>query len=314
MRYRFEIFAVSCLTQIKGVIPAMPTFFKDTGDVCYSDLQLAVDFAIRCKVSGIAVLVIGGEFYKLSEGERKRIASASVKATQGRMPVYVGVSHSGLPPAIDLAKHAENIGADGVILTTPYFTSMRKEIEETKMQFIRVFCDKCKLPVILQFFNTDNSIQFSLKEIDRLLGEFQNIKALKIEGEGSQKLVRELHTIYGSRISILGGKLGINLPEEIRDGVSGTIPGLSFSDIIARAFTSFKHNWNDGLKTLSLLNPYFHYMENHFDQFVAIEKELLRLRNVIKNPGLRLPGLSVPESETKNLSELIRLILVHSDS
>ncbi len=299
------MFGLNGYGKVRGIIPAMPTFFTKRGGLSYSDLRSAINFAVECGVSGLAVLVIGGEFYKLNENERKRVASAAIGTAHRRLPVFIGVSHSGLKPAVDLARHAVNNGASGVILSPPYFYPMRKEIEETTVRFIREFCDLCSCPVILQLFYTENAMPLGVAELKDVLAESQNIAAIKIEGNNATRIIRQLHRNFASKVSILGGKLGINFAEKLNNGASGTIPGLSFSDIFVRAFDAFRSERNGGVKILSNLEPYFKFINGHFDQFVAIEKELLLFRGVVANSGLRLPCIPLTDRQLTELKHRV---------
>ncbi|MBX8631273.1 MAG: dihydrodipicolinate synthase family protein [Thermoplasmata archaeon] len=291
--------------KIRGIIPALPTFFTEGNRISYRDLRSAINFAVECGASGIAALVIAGEFYKMSEDERRKVAFAAIKAAEGRLPVYIGVSHSGLKPAVDLAKHAISNGADGVILSPPYFYPMKKEIYETAASFVSEFCSACDCPVILQLFQTEDALPLSVAKLRDVLLESKNIEAIKIEGSNAIRMIRLIRRGFGSRISILGGMLGMNLAEELNSGSSGTIPGLSFSDVFVKAFNAFGGRTDDCGRILSRLEPYFSFTRSHFDQFVAVEKELLVLRKVIANSRLRSPCIPLTDSQRFELRDRI---------
>jgi 4-hydroxy-tetrahydrodipicolinate synthase len=107
---------------------------RGTLDVDYSALMDQLDFLADAKVSGICLMGASGEFLHYSFSDRQRCVYLGSK--RSRVPLLVGVSHSTLRGALDLAHEAIAAGADGLLLMPPYFFAYgQREIEE----FFRVF-------------------------------------------------------------------------------------------------------------------------------------------------------------------------------
>ena len=67
------------------------------------------------------ILGAGGEAMHLNDAERRQVAEQAVKAGAGEIPIFIGVGHCRTRSAVDLARHADSIGADGLQLELPYY-------------------------------------------------------------------------------------------------------------------------------------------------------------------------------------------------
>ncbi|MGH9087175.1 MAG: dihydrodipicolinate synthase family protein, partial [Acidimicrobiales bacterium] len=97
------------------VTPFTPALELDTGA-----LERLVDFHVTHGADVLALPMHIGESLNLSSEERRTVAEVAVKTVGRRVPVFVHVSLPGTAQVIDLARHAESVGADGVVVVTPY--------------------------------------------------------------------------------------------------------------------------------------------------------------------------------------------------
>ena len=105
-----------------GVTPAPVCPMTADGAIDYATYEKLIDFhcAQASTVVLCAVLHVA-ESLNLSMEERKKLAEVSVNVTAGRVPVMVNVSTPGTDHAVELARHAEAVGADAIIAITPYY-------------------------------------------------------------------------------------------------------------------------------------------------------------------------------------------------
>jgi len=107
---------------LRGPIVAVTTPFKPDLSLDLNGLGRLIDF--YCE-SGIGPLIVGGstgEFFSLSMAERKITIETAVERSAGKLPIIAGCAHSGTGLALELVQHAEQAGADGVMVTPPYYT------------------------------------------------------------------------------------------------------------------------------------------------------------------------------------------------
>jgi 4-hydroxy-tetrahydrodipicolinate synthase len=107
---------------LRGYVAALFTPYKADGSIDLGAIEMDVSYTLSLPdIGGVYVGSIYQEYWLLSTSERKAIAEAVVKAVDGKVPVIVSASHTVISEAIVLARHAELIGADLVMLWPPYF-------------------------------------------------------------------------------------------------------------------------------------------------------------------------------------------------
>lgn len=106
---------------LKGVMQAPVTPLKDDFSLDVPSFERMVDFHIRHGGPAIAWPHHKAESLNLTVEERKLGAEAAVRAAAGRVPVSIFVSTLNIEDTLDLARHAEKIGADAILVITPYF-------------------------------------------------------------------------------------------------------------------------------------------------------------------------------------------------
>ncbi|MCP4166334.1 MAG: hypothetical protein GY759_10625 [Chloroflexi bacterium] len=102
-----------------GAWPALITPFTDNDQVNEQVLQRMVEYLIEKGVGGFYLCGRTGEGPSMSLLERKRVAETVVAQVKGRLPVIIQVGTSVVPDAVELARHAQTIGADGVSSLIP---------------------------------------------------------------------------------------------------------------------------------------------------------------------------------------------------
>ncbi len=113
--------------RLHGVLPAMLTHFAEDGGIDEAATAEQLEFLVAAGVHGLFALGTTGEFFTMSLGERKRVASLVVELAAGRLPVIVHVGANSTADTIELALHARQIGAAAVAAVTPYFFGLSQE-------------------------------------------------------------------------------------------------------------------------------------------------------------------------------------------
>ena len=106
---------------LKGVMQAPVTPFRDDFSLDVETLEKATDFHVRTGATGITWPYHKSESLNMTIAERKAGAEAVVRVVAGRVPVAIHVSALAVNDSLELARHAQRIGADCVIAITPYF-------------------------------------------------------------------------------------------------------------------------------------------------------------------------------------------------
>lgn len=107
--------------RMKGLTAAVFTPFDSSGQVNFSVIPAYAQRMIDAGMTGVFVCGTSGESTSLTLEERKSLAGAWVDAVRGRLPVIVHVGRHSLPEAVQLARHARDIGASAVAAIAPSF-------------------------------------------------------------------------------------------------------------------------------------------------------------------------------------------------
>ena len=105
---------------LQGSLPALVTPFTD-GALDLATLKKLVEWHIAEGSNGLVPVGTTGESPTLTHAEHETVVAEVVKAAAGRIPVVAGAGSNNTTESIRLAKHAESVGADAVLVVTPYY-------------------------------------------------------------------------------------------------------------------------------------------------------------------------------------------------
>ena len=105
---------------IQGSLPALVTPFTD-GALDLDTLKKLVEWHIAEGSNGLVPVGTTGESPTLTHAEHETVVAEVVKAAAGRIPVVAGAGSNNTTESIRLAQHAESVGADAVLVVTPYY-------------------------------------------------------------------------------------------------------------------------------------------------------------------------------------------------
>ena len=158
----------------KGSNVALVTPFKNDklDDETYIKL---IHFHIKNGTNGLVPAGTTGESPTLNHYEHERVIELCVKESNGKLPVFAGTGSNSTEEAISLTTHAEKIGADGVLIVTPYYN---KPTQEGLYQHYKAINDKCGIPIIIYNIPGRSVIDMSVDTMARLF-ELKNIIGVK---------------------------------------------------------------------------------------------------------------------------------------
>jgi len=208
-----------------GLMPAMVTPFDGRGEVDLDAAEAVVERFVAAGVSGISPLGSTGEFSHLLFEERKRFAQEVVRMVDGRVPVVVGVGATGTREAVELARHAEEAGADGVLVVSPFYWKVG---EEALFAHFAAVARAVGVPVLVYNLPLLTGIDLSPSLLARVAGELPNVVGLKDTVTEYSHTVNVLREVKPGRpdFSVLAGFEELILPSVLAGG-DGSICGLA---------------------------------------------------------------------------------------
>jgi len=106
----------------RGYFTVLYTPFRSDGEIDQAGLRRNVAATLALPgVGGLSIHSIHQEFWTLTKSERKRVTEIVIEAVGGKVPVVVGVSDTSARNVVDLAWHAQDCGADAVMVWPPYY-------------------------------------------------------------------------------------------------------------------------------------------------------------------------------------------------
>ncbi len=161
-------------TRFRGSFTALVTPFKN-GTVDEKAFRELVDWQISEGTNGLVPVGTTGESPTLSHEEHKQVVEWCVEQARGRVPVVAGAGSNSTGEAVDLAKHAEKAGANGVLVVTPYYN---KPTQEGLYQHFKAINDAIGIPIIIYNIPSRSVIDMSVDTMARLF-ELKNIAGVK---------------------------------------------------------------------------------------------------------------------------------------
>jgi 4-hydroxy-tetrahydrodipicolinate synthase len=160
-----------------------------------------IDWQIAQGTEGIVPVGTTGESPTLSHDEHRRAVAIAVDVAAKRVPVIAGAGSNSTAEAIGLAQYADSVGADAVMVVTPYYN---KPSQEGLVRHYTAVADATNLPLIIYNIPSRSVIDMSVETMARL-ARHRNIVGVK---DATANLARPLHTrrACGSGFAQLSGE------------------------------------------------------------------------------------------------------------
>jgi 4-hydroxy-tetrahydrodipicolinate synthase len=159
-----------------------------------------VDWQINEGTHGLVPVGTTGESPTLSHAEHKRVVEICVEVAAGRVPVIAGAGSNNTLEAIDLARHAEQAGADAVLVVTPYYN---KPSQEGLYQHYKAINDAIGIPIIIYNIPPRSVIDMSVETMARLY-ELKNIAGVKDATSKIDRVSLQRHVMGPDFIQLSG--------------------------------------------------------------------------------------------------------------
>ena len=184
----------------RGSYTVCVTPFDEQGRVDLAALRSYVDWQIDEGVHGLIPLGSTGEFLSLTRDERGAVAETVIRQAAGRVPVLIGTAAEWTDEAAALSREAESLGADGVMLVPPYYSSPTDA--ELIVHFTRV-AEAIGIPVMLYNNPFTANVDLSAALVARL-SQVENIRYIKDTSKNVHRVTELLQACDG-RMTVFAG-------------------------------------------------------------------------------------------------------------
>jgi len=184
----------------RGSYTVMVTPFDAQGALDEDGLRGFVEWQIREGSHGLIPLGSTGEFLSMTRDERARTASAVISQAAGRVPVLVGTAAEWTDEAVDLSREAEQLGADGVMVVPPYYSSPTDD--EIFLHYRRI-AEAISIPVMVYNNPNTSNVDLSAALVARL-ADIDNVSYIK-ESSGSIPRINDIQRRCGDKMTVFAG-------------------------------------------------------------------------------------------------------------
>ena len=190
-----------------GAAVALVTPFNPDGSVNYDELERLIEFQIANGTDAIVTCGTTGEAATLSEEEHTKVMDFTIRKVRGRIPVIAGTGSNDTKFAVDLSLEAKALGADALLLVTPYYnkTSQRGLIES-----FNYIADNVKMPCIVYNVPSRTGLNI-LPETYREIAKNPYIVATKEANYDISALAKTMH-YCGDNLTVYCGEDVQTLP------------------------------------------------------------------------------------------------------
>lgn len=183
----------------EGMASAIITPLNEKG-IDYELFAKLIEWQIAEGIDGLVVCGTTGEGSTLSDEEHKSAIEFMVKQVAGRVPVIAGTGSNDTAYAVELTKHACQMGVDGVLTVTPYYN---KATQKGLIKSFTAIADASTVPVILYNVPSRTGVNIAPKTVLEL-SKHPNINAIK-EASGDISQIAEIAHLCGDNINIYSG-------------------------------------------------------------------------------------------------------------
>ncbi|MET3805798.1 4-hydroxy-tetrahydrodipicolinate synthase [Nakamurella sp. UYEF19] len=294
----------------RGYWPAAPTPFDSAGHLDEDALRRLMDLYVRQGVHGILVNGSTGEWFSQTPAERRDVARIAVSEVAGRCPVVIGVTAYTAAEAIELARHAAEIGADGVLATPPPY--VHPSADET-FAFYREVSGGTDLPFMV--YNWPRGVAVDMGRYDGLFQRLADLPQVVAIKDSTGDWLSMISTVEqcADRVAVFGSflhrrglavLLGVGGDGNIDGGGVGAPYAVPYYACVQAKDRDGAIAWVDRYQSLSgkLINP------DYSGIFASPIPQLKAVMALLGQPGGRVRPPLLPVIEPTTLAAIRKVV------
>ncbi|MCB1740765.1 MAG: dihydrodipicolinate synthase family protein [Gammaproteobacteria bacterium] len=274
----------------EGIYPILYAFFDARDRLNRAPMRAQVNACIDSGAHGVAILGLITEVSALSTAERRTVVEWVAEDIGGRVPLAVTIAGSSVAEATSLALHAQNTGADWLILQPPLGA---KPSGQALLRFFDQVMEKVQIPIGIQNVPEILGIGLSTDEIVRLHRQHAHFTVMK--GEGPVVAVKQYLDRLQGEVAVFNGRGGMELPDNLRAGCAGMIPAPDCADHQIALFNAYKRGDQASVDTIyHRILPYVIFAMQRIDFHVVYGKRMFANRiGLAGEPAHRFRDLAI---------------------
>ena len=288
--------------KFKGVCPVMNLPFREDGSIDHEDMAKEAEMLLEAGCKSICLFAFNSEPHKLTTAEKEETIKAFLKLIGGRAQTLIGIVENSISGAKNLAKLAQENGADGIILYPP---SLSTPAGDALLDYFEQIAGSVDIDVMLQDNPRSTGVSMSLEFLLKAFDKIENFNYLKVECPIPVRKLRKICEVTEGRLKCYSGNGGIFAVNAFLSGAWGIMPGAVTAPKFIELYELIEAGRVDEARALfEKLLPLVWFEDQSLEFYVACEKELLKHMGVFKTAVCRAPGEVLCESDRKELYAL----------
>lgn len=229
----------------QGSMVALITPFTTEGQFDEETYRQLIEFQIENGTDVIVPCGTTGESATLDYEEHDKVIKACIEQVNKRVPVMAGTGSNSTDEAIAISKHAKEMGADGILLVTPYYN---KPSQEGLYQHFKAIAEAVAVPQVLYNVPGRTGVNMTAATTTRL-AQIENIVAIK-EASGDLTQASEIIAAAGDKIDVVSGDDFLTLPMMScgGKGVISVTANIMPAEVKAMVQAVQENRWDDARK------------------------------------------------------------------
>ncbi len=274
------------IAPLHGVYPVISTPFTANDSIDTAALAREVEWLIGYGVQGITVAMVS-EILRLSALERCALTEELCALLPPGIGLIVSVGAESTKVAVELADHAQRVGATAVMAIPPLSVILD---EEELLRYYFCIIEAAGVPLVVQDASGYVGQPLSISLQARLLRELgESCVYFKPEAQPIGQRVSELRDATEAQAKIFEGSGGLALADTYMRGVVGTMPGPEIPWAIVRLWQALERGDRDRAYAITCAMAPLKLLQSSLDSYIAIEKYLLVAQSVFSNARMRGP-------------------------
>ena len=287
----------------KGSIVALITPFKN-GEMDKNKYISFIHHHISNGTKGVVPAGTTGESPTLTNDEHKQVIEIAVNECKGKIPVIAGTGSNSTAAAIELSIHAENAGADALLVVTPYYN---KPTQEGLYQHYKSINDKVGIPIIIYNIPPRSVVDMSVDTMASLF-ELKNIAGVKDATADLDRVDQQLKKM-GPNFIQLSGEDATALEFNLRGGTGCISVTANVAPKLCSEFQEFSLKKNEAsISKAKELNKKL--MPLHKALFIESNPSPVKYAASLLNLSseeVRLPLIKVSEKTKKEVQKALKV-------
>ena len=288
---------------LTGVVPVVPTVFRDDESVDLDGTVRVVDYLLDSRVDGLCLLANYSEQFSLTDAERDQLARVLLEHVAGRVPVIVTTSHYSARVAAARSRAARDMGAAMVMLMPPFFGATITAAGPAVIEYFRQVAGAIDIPVMVQDAPmSPTPLPVSL--LTSLVKQVPQVQYAKIEvPQAADKLHSLVSTLGDSLPGPFDGEESVTLIPDLDAGAKGTMPSSMVPAELGQIVRGYLSGDRAGaVRAWEDLLPLIHFENRQCG--LRAQKILLAEGGVIACDRTRAPFAPVSPRTRRGLIEL----------